>query len=221
MRDLLQPRVLNQASVAALVSALACYPRMSLWLNRPAPVWYLEATLFLCGIVMWGFVFAWHTPYTHRPVFIFKPEPGVFIAATLLGIVAAGACHLWLDPLLRSKWPEEYPADLEHWFALMLFSLALNQLFVVFAAFDWLIRLLKHRWLAAGLTALFGAGLLAMKIHSLATPISPPLWTVLLAGRIIAGLLAVWFYLRGGVTLVWWWTFLLGTRHFLDWTGHA
>ena len=221
MRDLLQPRVLQQASVAALVSALACYPRISLWSARPEPVWYLETVLFLCGIVLWGFVFAWHTPYSRRPVFIFNLKPDAFVAATLLGIGAAIACHLWLDPLLRPQLPEEYPADLEHWFAMMLFALALNQLFVVFAAFDWLMRLLKRRWLAASLTALFGAGVLAMKLHSLPTPISPSLWGILLAGRIIAGLLAVWFYLRGGVILVWWWTFLLGTRHLFDWTGHA
>ena len=103
----------------------------------------------------------------------------------------------------------------------MLFSLALNQLFVTFAPFDWLMRLFKKHWLAACLTVLFGACVLAMKIHSLAIPISPSLWTVLLASRIIAGFLAVWFYLRGGVILVWWWTFLFGTRYFLDWAGTA
>ncbi len=215
MRDLLHPRVLNQASVAAMVSALACYPRMSLWLNRSAPIWYLEAVLFLCSIVLWAFVFAWHKPYTNRPVFVLNLEPKVVAVATLLGIVAVIVYYFWLDPLLRPKLPEEYPADFKHWFAMMLFSLGLNQLFVTFAPFDWLMRLFKNRWLATCLTALFGTCVLAMKIHSLATPISPSLWTMLLTGRIIAGLLAVWFYLRGGVILVWWWTFLFGSRYFL------
>jgi hypothetical protein len=46
MRHLFQPRVLNLAVIAALASALASYPRLSLWLNRSAPVWYLEGTIF-------------------------------------------------------------------------------------------------------------------------------------------------------------------------------
>jgi len=136
MRHLFQPRVLNWAVIAALASALAGYPRLSLWLNRSAPVWYLEGTIFLCGIVLWGFVFAWHTQYTLRPVFVLKLEPKAFIAATVIGIIAAAVFDLLLDPALRSKIPEEYPADLQHWFAMVLFSLAINQLFLLFAPFD-------------------------------------------------------------------------------------
>lgn len=220
MRHLFQPRVLNQASLAALLSTLACYPRLSLWLNRPGPVWYLEATIFVCSIMLWSFVFAWHMPYTNRPVFVLKLERRPFIAATLIGIVAAVAAHQWLDPLFQSTWPEEYPADLKHWLASALFSLALNQLFLIFAPCDWLLRLLNNRWLAASLTALFGAGVLAMKIQSLATPLPPLLLAALLAGRIVSGLLVVWFYLRGGVLLVWWWTVLLEARHLPNLIGH-
>ena len=219
MRHLLQPRVLNLASLAALGSALACYPRLSLWLNRPAPIWYLEATIFICGIMLWSFVFAWHTPYTNRPVFVLKQKPGPFIIVTLMGIIAAAGFHLWLDPVLRSKMPEEYPVDLQHWFAVMLFSLALNQLFLIFASFDWLMRLFKNRWVATSLTALFGAYVLAMKIQSLPTPVPPLLLAALLAGRIIMVFLAVSFYLRGGVVLVWWWTVLFEARHLLNLTG--
>lgn len=220
MRLLFQPRVLNRASLAAAISALACYPRLSLWLNRSAPLWYLEAVIFVCGIVLWSFVFAWHTPYTHRPVLVLKPEPRAFLTATFLGVIVAAAVQLWLDPLLRSTWPEEYPADLKHWLASVLFSLALNQLFLIFAPFAWLMRLLKNRSLAACLTALFGAGVLAMKAQSLGTPIPPPLLAVLLAGRAVMGLLAVGLYLRGGVVLVWWWTFLFEARLLPDLSGH-
>ena len=220
MRHLFQPRVLNLAGIAASISALACYPRLSLWLNRPFPVWYLEATVFLCGVVLWGFVFAWHTQYTHRPVFILKLEPGPFIAATLIGIVAATVFHLWLDASLRPVTPEEFPADLKHWFALVLFSLAFNQLFLLFAPFAWLMRLFKNRWVATILTVLFGACVLAMKIRSLATPVSPLLLAAFLAGRIAMGFLAVMFYLRGGVILIWWWTLLFEARHLLDLAGH-
>jgi hypothetical protein len=219
MRHFLQPRVLNLASLAALVSTLACYPRLSLWLNRAAPIWYLEATIFVCCIILWGFVFAWHTQYTKRPVFSFKLEPGPFSAVTVIGIIAAAAFHLWLDPLLRPKMPEEYPVDLNHWIAAVLFSLALNQLFVIFAPFAWLIRLFKNRWVATSLTALFGTCVLAMKIQLLPSPVPPLLLAALLAGRIVMGFLVVSFYLRGGVVLVWWWTVLFEARHLLDFTG--
>jgi hypothetical protein len=220
MRHLLQPRVLNLASIAALGSVLACYPRLALWLHRSTPIWYLEAVIFLCGIVLWGFVFAWHAQYANRPVLVLRLELGPFIAVTLIGIIAAAAFHLWLDPPLRSIMPEEYPIDLKHWFAMVLFSLALNQLFLIFAPFAWLMRLFKNRWVATSLTALFGACVLAMKIGSLPTPVPPLLLAGLLAGRIVMGFLAVSFYLRGGVILVWWWTFLFAARHLPDFTGN-
>ena len=220
MRDFTQPRVLNLAVIAALASALACYPRLSLWLNRSAPIWYLEAVIFLCCIVLWGFVFAWHTQYTHRPVFVLKIEPGPFIAVTLVGIIAALVFHLFLDPSLRSKIPEEYPADLKQWFAFVLFSLAFNQLFLLFAPFAWLMRLFKNRWVAATLTVLFGAFVLAIRTQSLPTPVPLLLLVALLAGRIAMGFLAVSFYLRGGVMLIWWWTFLFEARNLLNLAGN-
>jgi hypothetical protein len=220
MRHLLQPRVLNWAVIAALASALACHPRLSLWINHPEPVWYLDGMIFLCGIILWGFVFAWHTQYTGRQVFVLKPESGPFIAATVVAIIAAALFDLLLDPSLRSKMPEDYPADLKHWFAFLLFSLAFNQLFLLFAPFAWLMRLVKNRWVAASLTVLFGVCLLAMKIRSLPTPVPTPLLAAVLAVRIATGFLAVWFYLRGGVLLIWWWTFLFEARHLLNLTDN-
>lgn len=221
VRDFIQPRVLKWAAIAALASALACYLRLSLWLNRSAPIWYLEAAIFLCCIVLWGFVFAWHTQYTHRPAFVFKIEPGPFIAVTLIGITAALVFHLFLDPSLRSKLPEEYPAGLKQWFAFVLFSLAFNQLFLLFAPFAWLMRLFKNRWVATSLTVLFGAFVLAIRTQSLPTPVPPPLLAAFLAGRILMGFLAVWFYLRGGVMLIWWWTILFEARNLLTLAGNS
>ena len=219
MRLLLQPRVLNQASVAALISAVACYPRLSVGQHRPGPWWYAEAAIFVCCIMLWGFVFAWHTPYTKRPIFVFKLELGLVVAATVAGLALNAVYHLWLDPLLKSKLPEDYPPDLSHWFATLLFVLCFNQLFSTFAPFDWLMRLVKNRWVAMSLTALLGAGVQALKIHSLAVPMSPLLLTALLTLRVAGGFLAVAFYLRGGIFLVWWWTFLLESRLLLDLIG--
>jgi hypothetical protein len=215
MRHLTQPRVLKLAVIAALATAVACYPRLSLWLSRPNSIWLLDAMLFLCSIVLWGFVFAWHTPYTGRPVFTLKIEPGPFIAVTLVGIAAAVVFHLFLDPSLRSKLPEEYPADQEHWFASVLFSLFFSQVFLLFAPFAWLMRLSQNRSVAMLLTVLFGIFVLALKFRSSPLPIPPALLGTFLVCRIAMGFLAVWFYLRGGVILIWWWTFLFEARNLL------
>jgi hypothetical protein len=221
MRHLLQPRVLNFAGLAAALSALACYPRLTLWTNRAIPIWYLEAMIFLCSIVLWGFVFAWHTQYTKRPVFIFKLESKFFATVTLIGILAATVFHLWLDPSLRTIMPKEYPEDLKHWFAMLLFALALNQLFQVFAPFAWSMRLFKNTKVATGLTVAFGVFVLLMKVGAVSTPVPLPLLAILLAGRIVMGFLAVSIYLRGGVILASWWTFLFEARHLLDLTGNS
>src|SRR5208283_627707 len=99
--------------------------------------------------------------------------------------------HLFLDPWLRPKTPGDYPADLEQWFAMALFSLGFSQLFLVFAPFAWLVRLFQNRWVAACLTVLFGAVVLTFKTRSAPVPI-PPLWlATLLAARIGTGFLSV------------------------------
>jgi hypothetical protein len=216
MRHLLQPKVLNLAMPAALGSALACYPRMALWLNRSAPVWYLEPMIFFCSIVLWGFVFAWHTQYTNRPVWVLRPEPRLFIAATLVAIVVAALFDLLLDSSLRARLPEEYPPDFQHWLAQVLFSLFFSQLFLLFAPFAWCMRLFRNRWVAATLTVFFGVLLLALRAQTLATPLPPPLLTALAAGKIITGFLAIWFYLRGGILVIWWSTLLFESRHLLN-----
>jgi hypothetical protein len=221
MRNLAQPRVLKLAGIASLVTALACYPRLSLWLNRPASIWYLEAVIFFCGIVLWGFVFAWHTRYTHRPVFTLKLEYTPFITATLAGIAVATTFHLLLDPALRLKMPADYPANLGQWLAMALFSLAFNQLFLVFAPFAWLLRLFQNRRVAAVLTVLFGAFVLTIKSQSSTTPIPSLLFAMLLAVRIGMGFLSVSFYLRGGVLLSWWWTLLVEARNLLNVAGNS
>jgi hypothetical protein len=221
VRHLLQPKVLNLAILAALGTTLACYPRMSLWLNRSAPVWYLEPMIFFCSIVLWGFVFAWHTQYTNRPVWISRPEPGLFLAVTLLAIVAATVFDLLLDPSLHTRLPEEYPADLEHWLAQVLFSLFFIQLFLLFAPFAWCMRLFRNRWVSAAVTVLFGVFVFLLRTQSLPTPLPPLLFTTLFVGKIITGFLAVWFYLRGGIILIWWWTLLFESRHLLDLVRHS
>jgi len=86
-----------------------------------------------------------------------RVEPRLFITVTLAGIAVATAFHLFLDPALRLIMPEDYPANLNQWLALALFSLAFNQLFFIFAPFAWLMRLFQNQRVATVLTVLFGA----------------------------------------------------------------
>jgi len=213
VRSLAQPEVLKAAGAAAMLSALACFPRLFLWLNRPYALWYLEAVLFLCGVVLWAFVFGWHTKYTGRPVFTLKVGLGPFLGATLAGVAFAILFHFQLDPALRLKTPEDYPTTVEQWLAQTLFSLAFGQLYLVFAAFDWFVRLFQSRWMAAILTVLFGVFVLLIKSHASPSPLPTSLLFTLLAARVALGAFSVYFYLRGGVLLAWWGGLLIQCRH--------
>ena len=63
MRLLGKPEVLRSAIIAGLCSALVCWPRIVTAPHQRYPAWYLEAVVLLGSIVLWGFVFAWHTQY--------------------------------------------------------------------------------------------------------------------------------------------------------------
>jgi len=208
--------VLRDALIAASVSTLVCYPRLSFWASRVYPLWYLEAVLLLGGTVLWAFVFAWHTKYTGRPVFNWKLEPLPWAVATLCGLGAAVALHLAVDPSLRARNPEEYPSNLGQWFGMTLFSLAFTQLFLLFAPFAWLVRLVRKPEPAAIMTVIFGMFVLWIKNHSSKTPFPPSLMLAVLAVRLVVGWLSVYFFLRGGVFLVWWWDLLVQGRNLVE-----
>jgi len=213
MHHLLQPRVLTSATIAAAASALVCYPGATLIVPRPEAIWFLEATLFVCTIVLWSFVFAWRIPYTGRPVFIFRQEPKLFWGATVIALAMAAMFYWLIDPPLRTKFPKEYPEDVLHWLALVLFSSGLNELFLVFAPCDLVMRLSKRPWVAVAFTAMFAVFVQMEKIQTLTTPVPPWLMLGLLTLRFAGGALAAWLYLRGGAVLVWWWAFILSCRH--------
>jgi hypothetical protein len=213
VRALAQPEVLKAAGAGSFLSALACFPRLFLWANRPHALWYLEAVLFLCGVVLWAFVFGWHTKYTRQPVFTLKVGLEPFVWATLGGVAIAMLFNRQLDPSLRLRTPEDYPTNLDQWVALTLFNLAFTQLYLVFAAFAWFVRLFQNKRMAAILTVLFGVFVLLMKDRASPSPIPTPLLLALLVARVALGALTLYFYLRGGVMLAWWWGLLLQCRH--------
>ena len=215
MRSLAKPEVLQSAVLAGLITAVACYPRLYLAAKLNYPVWYLETMLFLGSIVLWAFVFAWHTEYCGQPVLTFEIRRGPFTWATTSGLVAALVLRFWLDPVLRARTPDDYPVSLEQWAAMTLFSLAFTQLFLVFAPFAWLMRLIKRQRPAIVLTVLFGLYVLVVKNYRSPQPPTLTLWIALVVIRVVVGLGSVLFFLRGGLILVWWWSFLLQSRHLL------
>lgn len=213
MRSLAKPEVLKSAVLAAVLTATACFPRLYLATKLSYPVWYLESILFLGSIVLWAFVFAWYTDYSGRPVLALSLPRGTFAWATASALVTAIALRLWLDPMLKARNPQDYPATFAEWTAMTLFSLAFTQLFLVFAPFAWLLRLVRRRTPAITLTVLFGLYVLVVKNSRSPQPPTIELWVALVLVRVIVGLGSVLFFLRGGLLLVWWWSFLLQSRH--------
>jgi hypothetical protein len=220
VRDLTQAGTLKSAALASTVTACACYPRLLLWTKRLYPLWYLETVLFFGTIVLWAFVFAWHTKYSGLPVFTIKPGFAPFVSATLAGVFCAVTLRLLLDPAFRQLTPEDYPADAKQWVAMTLFTLSFGQLLLLFAPFDWLLRLFQSRRIAALLTVVFGVIVLTIKASHSPGPCPFPLLSALVMVRVVSGCLAVLFYLRGGVVLVWWLGFLMEARHLLDLDHH-
>ncbi len=171
MRSLGRPEVLRSAIIAGLGSALVCWPRIATAPRPRYPAWYLEAVVLLGSILLWGFVFAWHTQYTQRPVFTLKVAIGPLALATITGLAAALFWHFALDPWLRVKVPEDYPTTIEQWLAMTLFSLGLKQLFAVFAPFAWLIRLFGKKEPAFILTVMFGLAVVVIREYRSPAPL--------------------------------------------------
>lgn len=215
MRRLAEPEVVQSALTAAVIGAVLCLPRVWVWTPRKYPLWYLETLLFLGGTVLWGFVFAWHSKYAHRPVINLRIDPKLFAGLTVGGIALSLILCLWFDPTVSARSPEDYPKSLFDWVASTLFSLAFTQLFLIFAPFAWLMRLFQNQRISFALTIIFGVFVLLIRQQSSASALPPELLVGLVALRMMSGTVALWVYLRGGALLVWWWILLLQARHLL------
>lgn len=215
MLRLTQSRVFKSAGVAAALTSIGCYPRFAFW-KAHFPIWYLEGMLFLGSFLLWAFVFAWHTPFTHRPVLFNRVDPRFWALVTGAGIVVAIGLHWFLDPAFRGRNPADYPTSISQWFGMTAFALAFTPLLLTYAPLAWAVRLVRRVWVAGAFTILFGVFVMWLKIQADPKPLAPALFMGLLALRLVLGACSVSLYLRGGACLVWWWTLLLESRHLLD-----
>jgi hypothetical protein len=124
--------------------------------------------------------------------------------------------HQFVDPAFRDSIPEDYPANLWQWAAMTLFSLGFTHLFMVFAPFDWSLRLTKSRWIAMLFSVIFGVFVVMAKMRSASTQIPASLFWVLLIARATTSTISVWFYSSYGAVLTCWWSFLLQIRHLFN-----
>ena len=214
MRRLIQTEVIKPAGLAAGATALICYPRFALW-QTPYPIWYVELVLLFGAFVLWAFVFAWHTPLTGRPVFLFPLELRLFVRATIIGLLVAAILYWVFDPTFRLRTPADYPSTFGQWIGMTLFAVAFHPLILTFAPLAWALRLFRRLRIGIGLTVLFGVFVMVVKMRAAPTPLPPAMFAELLALRLALGAIAICFYLRGGVLLVWWWALLLQSRHLL------
>jgi len=219
VRDLTRPETLKSAIPAALASALLGWPRLLLWHDARLPTWRLEGILFLGSVVLWSFVFAWHTKYSRRPVLVFRPGWMPFASATIAGLFCAIGRKLLLDPALRDRMPAEFALSGTDWVATLLFSLGFAQLMLVFSPFAWFVRLCHRPGMAAILTVLFGTFVIALKFSPHHANLPGWLYVGVLLSRVVSSALAVFFYLRGGVLLVSWMQLLIEIRLLPGWTG--
>lgn len=215
MRSLGQPAVLGKAALAALLSAGFCLPRL-LGTPQHYALWYLEAVLLFGGFVLWSFVFAWHTAYTHRPVFTLTIDPNLMLWATGTTSAIAAVFSLWIDPTFRLCSPHDYPTTLQQWLTATLFSLAFTQLFLVFSPLAWLARISGKAEHAVPLAIVFVLAVRALQDHGLKAPLPWGFSLTLWSARCATALLSLYFYLRGGVLLAWWCGLVLQSRHLLN-----
>lgn len=221
MRSLAKPIVLQHALLASLLSTLACVPRFAMWQERQYTVLFLSVTMLFCAFVLWAFVFAWHEQYSGCRVFDFRFQPVLWAIGTGYALGAAASLHFSLDDNLRIITPLVYPTDWPSWLAITLFSLSMEPLFLCFAPFAFFIRLSKRQTTAIGFTIMFGLLVVYLKLSSGKALPGIGMMAELIALRVVSAFVNVYFYLKGGVLLVWWVALVIQMRHLLEpWAGH-
>jgi hypothetical protein len=207
---------MQRAAMAALLTAAACYPRLTLWSERSYPLGFLLVLLVPIAFVMWAFVFAWIPEHGRTEVFPGRFDSRVWALATLVGFAGGGLLGSVFDPSLRPLLPQDYPTTPIAWLATTLFHLAFVQLFLSFAPLAFFARLFGDRYVAAALTVLFGLFLLLMQVNAAKVGIPGSLVAGMIGFRILAGSVAMYLLFRGGLLPVWWSSLLIQSRLLLQ-----
>ena len=126
MRSFTEPAVLLRAAIAAALTALACYPRLTHWSSREDAVWFLVAVIGWSAFVMWGAVFAWQERHGHVEVFPKNVPPKLWLITLALGVSGAAISFHLGDPTLRQLAPTDFPRNPGQWAEHVLFNLALE-----------------------------------------------------------------------------------------------
>lgn len=208
--------MLTAAVTAALASCVAGYPRLAQWTLRQHAIWFLVTVMFVCAWVLWAFVFAWQTRYLRCPVVVKKLDLKAFWSVTIMGVIIGAIFHFCFDPAVKSRMPDAFPLTLGQWAAMTLFVLAFQQLFLVFAPLAFFSRILRNGRLAVILTVFFGGLIVIIKAQPAMAAMPWMMSSGFLLIRMLAGLLSIYFYLRGGIVLACWWGLLLQSRLLLD-----
>jgi hypothetical protein len=204
---------MRSAAIAAVLTTLACYPRLAAWQTRVLPIWYLALSILLASFFLWSFVLGWQGKHGGADPLQVPRSPGLWAAATAFALAAAALNHWFLDPRYRAAAPEEFASDIGSWLAMTLFSLAFSQLFTAFAPLAFFLRLVPRRWLAIALTLAFGLLVMSMKVGPSNAPPPPGLLVELIIVRPLSGAVLLYFYMKGGLPLAWWISLLVQARH--------
>lgn len=198
--------------MAAVVSALVCYPRLAIWTERPNALWFLGTMLLLLSFILWSFVFGWYPRQLGRPVIQLRPPRSVWALAGLGGVVGAVILLVVVDPTLRGERPSDYPESMGAWAFFTLFNLGFSQLFLCYAPLAFFLRLFRHSMVAVGLTVLFGLGLLTAQLDATGLELELGFVVVLYLLRVVFGAIAAILFLFGGLLPAVTWVLLLECR---------
>ena len=212
MRSLSQPAVMKRAAVAALFTMAACYPRLTLWQERPMLLGFLVTLLGLVSFVMWAFVLGWIPEHALTMLFPRRFDSHLWALATVAGLAGGGLLWGAFDPSLRALLPQDYPTTRTAWVTTTLFHLGFVQLFLCFAPLAFFVRLFGDRTVAAALTVLFGLFLLLVQVNAAEVELSGWLVAGMIAVRILFGAVGMYLLLRGGLLPVWWSALLIQSR---------
>ena len=202
--------------MAGLLTTLASLPALATAPGHPYPLSLAASLFFFCVFLLWAFVFAWHFQYTARPVFLPPFQPKLWLSATVYGLLVGLLVWQFLDPSLRQIVPAEYPANTGSWMATSLFQICFGPLYVCFAPFAFFMRLTRRPPVATALTVAWGLFVeyLVLGNHPTLPPVT--LTAIIMLRSVISGFVAVYFYLNGGVLLIWWVGLLLQLRLLLE-----